>query len=91
MLIVLKGASSGGFALLAERVSGILSVPKSDLLPVCEEDSFNSCVEATVSAQGEVIYLLSPTRILLEKERDSLAGFQTMAQERLRGWEPEAL
>ena len=91
MLIILKGVSSGPIALLVERVSAILYVRESGLLPVCGEDSFNACVEATVSSQGEIIHMLSPTRILLERDRETLSEFQTMAQQRLQDWEPGAL
>jgi chemotaxis signal transduction protein len=91
MLIILKGFSDSRIAILVDRVSDILRVPASALLPVGDKHSFNACVEAVVSVQGQMIHLLSPTRILLEKERESLSEFQSMAQERLRGWEPEAL
>jgi purine-binding chemotaxis protein CheW len=91
MLIVLKGVSAGWIALLVDRVSEILSVPGSALLPVRDEDSFNACTEATVSVRGEIVHLLSPTRILLEKEREALSEFQAMAQRRLQDWEPETL
>jgi chemotaxis signal transduction protein len=91
MLIVLKGVSSSRIALLVERISAVLYVPESDLLPVGGQDSFNACIEATVLAQGEIIHLLSPTRILLEKERETLSEFQGMAQQRLRDLEPGAL
>ena len=86
MLIVLKGVSGGGVALLVDRVSEILYVPESALLPVRDEDSFNACTEATVSVRDEIIQLLSPARILLERERETLFEFQAMAQLRLQDW-----
>ena len=89
MLILLKGVSDGQIALLVDRVSEILSVPDSALLPVAEQDSFNACAEAAVPVRGQVAHLLSPTRILLEKERKSLAEFQAIAQRRLQDWELE--
>ena len=89
MLIVLKGASAGRVALLVDRVSEILSVPESALLPIGDEDSFNACAESTVSVRGEIIHLLSPARILLDKEREALSEFQAMAQQRLRDWAPQ--
>ena len=91
MLIVLKGIPDGRIAVLVDRVSEVLAVPASDLLPVGEEHSFNACVEATVSRQGQTIHLLSPTRILLAKEREIISEFQTITQQRLRDWEPKAL
>jgi chemotaxis signal transduction protein len=90
-LIVLKGASTGPLAMLVDRVSEVLAVPASALLPVGKEDSFNACVEAVVSVRGQTIHLLSPARILLEKERQTLSEFQTIAQQRLQDWEPQDL
>jgi len=87
MLIVLQGVSAGQVALLVDRVSGVLSLPESALLPVRDEDSFNACAVAVASVSGQVIHLLSPTRILLEKERESLSQFQAMEQRRLQQWE----
>ena len=87
MLIVLKGASDGQIALLVDRVTEILSVPGGALLPIGAEHSFNGFAEATVAVRGQVVHLLAPARILLEKERDSLSEFQVVAQGRLQEWE----
>jgi purine-binding chemotaxis protein CheW len=87
MLIVLKG---GQMALLVDRVSRVLAVPESALVPVGNGESFNACTEATVSFEGEVIHLLSPARILLEKERQSISQFQGMQADRLLHWETGA-
>jgi len=88
MLIVLKGISDCRTAMLVDRVSEILSVPESALLPVGPKDSFNACAEAEVSFKGQTIHLLSPARVLLRQEREALTEFQTMAQRRLQDWEP---
>lgn len=88
-LIVLKGASSGRIAMLVDRVSEIVSIPESLLLPVGEDCSFNGCAEAAVPVRGQVIHLLSPSRILLQNERRLLAEFQAIAQRRLEDWELE--
>ena len=45
--------------------------------------SLNDCVEAEVSVKGGVFHLLSPQRILLEKERQCLDALQAMEQERI--------
>lgn len=92
MLIVLKGAVLKGSAdcrsaMLVDRVSEILSVPETALLPVAAKDSFNGCAEAGVSVKGEFIHLLSMPRILLRQEREALSGLQTAAQQRLQNWE----
>jgi purine-binding chemotaxis protein CheW len=88
MLILLKGISDCPTAMLVDRVSEILSVPESALLPVGAKDSFNACAEAEVSVNGQVIHLLSPSRILLTREREALTEFQAVAQRRLQDWEP---
>jgi purine-binding chemotaxis protein CheW len=88
MLIVVKGVADSRIAILADRVSEILSVPESALLPAGKENSFNACAEAMAQVGDQVIHLLSPASILLEKEREALSGFQAMAQRRLRDWAP---
>ena len=90
-LIIVNGVSDGRVAILVDRVSEILTVPESALLPIGEEDSFNACAVAAVFVQGQMVPLLSPARILLEKEREALSQFQAMAQRRLQDWEPQAL
>jgi purine-binding chemotaxis protein CheW len=84
MLIVLKGP--GGFALLVERTSEVISISSGELLKVDAEDSFNACAEASFSLRGQTVPLLSPQRILLEKETQALSEFQTLAQQRIEKW-----
>ena len=91
MLILLKGVSNGRIAILVDRVSEILPLPESAFLPVGKDHSFNACAEAAVSVRGEIVNVLSPARILLEKERETLSAFQAMAQRRLQDWKPEEL
>jgi hypothetical protein len=40
-----------------------------------------------VAIKDKIVHVLSPTSILLTKERETLADFQTMAQRRLQDWE----
>jgi purine-binding chemotaxis protein CheW len=87
MLIVLKGIADCRTAMLVDRVSEILSVPETALLPVAAKDSFNGCAEAGVSVKGQVIHLLSLPHILLRQEREALCGLQVAAQQRLLNWE----
>jgi purine-binding chemotaxis protein CheW len=87
MLIILKGIGSTPIAMLVDRVSQMLSVPDGALLPVGKHDLFNGCAEAVVPVRDRTIHLLSPVRILLEKERESLSEFQAIAQRRLRDLE----
>jgi purine-binding chemotaxis protein CheW len=96
MLIVLKGAADCRTAMLVDRVSEILSVPETALLPVGAisgmaaspgGDSFNGCAEAEISVKGQVIHLLSMPHILLRQEREALRELQAAAQQRLGNWE----
>ena len=89
ILIILKARArgEGRVALLVDRVSEVVPVPENAFVPIRPGDSLNGCAEATVTVRGDVVHLLSPSRILLAKEREALAEFQIMAQRRLRDWE----
>lgn len=91
MLIVVNGLASGRVAMLVDRVTEVLAVAESDMLTIGKENSFNACAEAAVSVRGQVVHLLSPARILLQKECEALSEFQAMAQQRLQDWEAAAL
>ncbi len=88
MLMLLKGIADCPTAMLVDRVSEILSVPDSALLPVEARDSFNGCADAEICVSGQLIHLLSPARILLRQEREALTEFQMIAQRRLQDCEP---
>jgi purine-binding chemotaxis protein CheW len=91
-LIVVNGVSdSGPLALLVDRVSEVLTIQESSLLPVGQGESFNACAEGVLPMRGQMIHLLSPARLLLEKEREVLSRFQIMAGQRLRNWETQLL
>ena len=90
MLVILRAPSEGRLAVLVDRVSEILQAPESAFLPIGPEDSFNGCAEATVAGRDGIIHVLSPSRILLAKERAALSEFQTTAQRRLQAWEGQA-
>jgi purine-binding chemotaxis protein CheW len=86
MLIVLKGLGDGAVALLVERIREVRSIPLSELLPVDRADSFNACAEASFVLGGQIVPLLSPRRLLLEKEMQALSEFRTLAQRRIEEW-----
>lgn len=86
VLIILKGVSDGRIAILVDRISQIASVDESALLPVGEQNSFNACAESTVALQDEIVDVLSPANILMEKEQKAVSEFQRVAQQRLREW-----
>jgi purine-binding chemotaxis protein CheW len=85
-LLVLRNPD-GPLALMAEKVSRIVSVPVGAVLPVRANHTFNDCAEGMVLVDGRVVLLLSAGRLLLEKEQQCLAEFQDREQARLRGWE----
>jgi purine-binding chemotaxis protein CheW len=87
MLIVIRNVAEGRFALLVERTSEAITVSRGALLPVDRHDSFNACAEASFLLRGQTIPLLSPQRILLEKETQALSEFQALAQQRIEEWE----
>jgi chemotaxis signal transduction protein len=89
MLILLKGVANGHIAILVDRVSEILPLPESAFLPVANDHSFNACAEAAVTVRGEIVHVLSPSRILIEQEREALSEYQATAQRRLQDWQPE--
>jgi purine-binding chemotaxis protein CheW len=86
MLIVLRPRGEGRIAILADRVSEILSVPNGGLRPINQDDAFNGCAAAIATIRHEAVHLLSPDRIILANERLVIAQFQAMEQERLEKW-----
>jgi purine-binding chemotaxis protein CheW len=87
-LIVLDPSetSSGRFALLADRVSGIAPASAEDLRPVASGSAFNDCAEAVLTRHDAVVHLLSPSRLVLARERRILAEFSAVEQTRLDSW-----
>jgi purine-binding chemotaxis protein CheW len=81
-LILLRDASPP-LALMVDRVLEIAAVPPENVMPVGEAESLNACVQSEVMLKGRTIHLLSCDRMLLEKERQSLAELQEAAQRRL--------
>jgi purine-binding chemotaxis protein CheW len=81
------GSAGGGLAVLVDRVERIMPVPESSLLPVDEKQSFNGCAQASVRVAGSLIHILSPARILTERERSLLDDFEQDAVRRLQDWQ----
>jgi purine-binding chemotaxis protein CheW len=86
MLIVLRSRGEGRIAILADRVSEILSVPDDELRPISQEDAFNGCAEAIATIRHETVHLLSPERIILANEHLVISQFRAMEQQRLEKW-----
>jgi purine-binding chemotaxis protein CheW len=87
MLVLLKADRIGDrVAMMVDRVLEILYAPCNAMLPVAGDNSFNSCVEATVARGGQSVHVLSPGRILVKREQELLSAFRTIQQRRLDDW-----
>jgi purine-binding chemotaxis protein CheW len=82
--VVILNASEDRIALVVESVRGIVAVPPGDVRSGFDGGSFNDCVEGEATVGGLAVHLLSPARLLLEKERQCLAELQAVEQDRLR-------
>jgi len=83
-MIVIK-SKSGPLALWVERVLDVRVIDASSILAVEPRHSFNGCVKAVVGTETFPVHLLAVERILLDKERQCLAEFQSREQQRLLG------
>ena len=81
-LIILRGRQ-GPIGILAGGVRRIVNAAEWSPLTIPENNIFQDCASGAVEADGRVVHLLFPERILLENERRVLAEFQEMAQQRL--------
>jgi purine-binding chemotaxis protein CheW len=87
MLVVLRLHAEGRIAVVVDRVTDIVQAQAASVRPIDREDTFNGCAEAIVDVGAQPVHLLSPARIVLAKERDTLAEFREIAQHRLREWQ----
>lgn len=82
--LVILNVSGQRFAVVVDEVNRVIKATEGALLPVPTGQIFNDCVKGTVQLEEDAILLLSPERLLLEKERRSIAELQEMALERMR-------
>lgn len=87
-LIVLK-RSDPPLALMAHAMRSIMSVDAGDLVALAEDDTFNGCGEARLSAPWGDVTLLAADRLLLARERRQLAESLAQAEARLRQMETQ--
>ncbi len=73
-LLIVGAPPNGALALLVDRVTEIITVSSSILLPVRKEESSNGCTKALVPASDRMILLLSLERLLIEKDREVLSS-----------------
>lgn len=86
MLIVLRTSPGDRIALLADRVTEILTVGEDAWRRIDSDASFNGCAIAVVTIRDESVHVLSTARMILAREREVLAEFQAMEQQRLDEW-----
>ena len=70
-------------ALMVDRVSEIVTVADDAVVRVRENQAFNDCAEGVVTVRDRVVLVLAAGRILLEKEAQSFAEFESVERERL--------
>jgi purine-binding chemotaxis protein CheW len=86
-LIILRDPEAGRFAILVDRVSHVAHAAYPAMLPLRETETWNGCAVGTLTLNGEATTVLSPARILLEREKQVLREFQALSQRRLESWE----
>jgi purine-binding chemotaxis protein CheW len=87
--IMLVQSAGGMLAYRVDRLEEVVSIDPSTLQPYTANDTFNSCAEAQFSMQGRRVVLLSADRLLLAKERECLAEFQSDTQRRMEEFEAD--
>ena len=61
----------------------VVETPAGALHAVPEEESFQGCAVAETEWNGMAVHVLDPARVLLEVERQRLAGLQSRARQYL--------
>ena len=69
-------------ALMVDHVSEILTVTDDAVVRVRENQAFNDCAEGVVTIRDRVVLVLAAGRVLLEKEAQSFAEFESIERER---------
>ena len=75
---------------MVQRVIGIRSVPSNSVLPLQGNACFNGCIEANIQLDTGVVHVVSVRRLLLERERRTIADFQTVEAMRVHNLNLEA-
>jgi len=73
-------------ALLVDRAADFFEPADSVLMPVKDADSFNGCIAAEVSMDGQIVHVLSTERLLLSAETERVKHLTEMAQQRMNEW-----
>ncbi|HWQ52358.1 MAG TPA: chemotaxis protein CheW [Bryobacteraceae bacterium] len=70
-------------ALLVDRVLDVVAPLPDAYRPVAEQNSFNDCAVAEVEVAGRAVHVLSPDRLLLNKERQVIVEFEALGRQYL--------
>lgn len=85
--IVFKPGIEGGWAAQADRVLDVVTWPDSTVGPAPADLAFNDCVAGIrTEADGRMVPVLSPERLLERRERLILAAYRDRAQQRQELW-----
>ncbi len=76
-----RGTSVGW---IVDQVIQIASILPQDIMPVPVDECFKDCATGTFALNDRNVTILAPERVLLEKERQSIARFQEVEEARLR-------
>jgi purine-binding chemotaxis protein CheW len=82
-ILILRDGASSLAGWLVDRVAQIISIPRQDILPVPANHCFRDCATGLWIAHENSISILSPSRVLLERERGCIMDFQAREQQRL--------
>lgn len=74
-------------AFRVDEVLDVIAVSQNDISPVQDNDTFNQCVDGLVNLDERTLHLLSPERLLLERERAVLDDFLATEQNRMTALE----
>ncbi len=86
--MLLLHAAGGALAIIVESVEELASVAPGDLQPVPQPDSFNGCAQARFTLGSRAVTVLSPDRLLLEKEARCVRDLQAKTQAQLDALTP---
>lgn len=81
-VIILRGQACPA-GLLVDAAIEVARTGREESRPIPGNACFNDCTQAVVEAAGRTVHVLSPERLLLEKERQCVAELREEAQRRL--------
>jgi purine-binding chemotaxis protein CheW len=83
-ILILRDGDGNSVGWIVDRVACVAALNETDIMAVPENECFKDCAKGVFTFSGDPVTLIAPERVLLEKERQRIAEFQRMEQERLR-------